>query len=756
MTLLRTGAATLVALATTGAALALPAVVPHAAAAEPSALASGLFVRDIDGGTLQAPTASVGWSAGAEVSGEVAATATPSSLRSGYVITTTGTRTIAGSTGARTVVDEARIELRGRVPLTLRGLTVGCAPGGRSFVTVDQLLVGDVDRTSSAQEPAGTTIPLPATAGAYDDDATVTLESTTTAGAARTTTGLRIANGDNYEVRDLALGQVTCSTGTQPSAVPHRVAGVQVLGGDGVRLVEPAPVITGPGAASVAAEEVRALGVRSRATGVSAATSSDGSVDVAVEAFAQLPDEDSLAEYRPSALRVNHLHLHVTASGASSVTFDDSVNALFADGRWLNHQDGYIYSKVDEDGEVLLEVRVNERIEHGDGTTTINALRYVDHTGAWPEVILGQVVVGADDPGTGPQPEPQPQPEGEVVPAGTRHAYGVRATGSVDLDAAALVRLDGTRESTVPAVTDSTGQVRATDVRTTIAADGATSSLAGLDLFPGTDAAVHLRDLSAVATAAGTVVSTGGGTVLGHPVAPGPVAPGTTYRLEGTSTTVVLGATTRDGAGLAGVHGLVLTSPEELATTVTAASLTAGDLAAGSTSVVATPLARKTSFGQRARLRLRVAGATAGTVEVADGDRVVASGTVRDATADLALPRRLGAGSHLLDVRFTPSGGAGASSSVVTVRVVKARPRLVLSRSGSGLQVRLRGLPLRPRGLDLTAYAGRDRLASRHVSGATTRLALPGLARGVHRVRVVLAATADSVRATRTVRVRTR
>ncbi|MEI5674397.1 MULTISPECIES: hypothetical protein [unclassified Nocardioides] len=750
MTSIRTVAATLVALATTGAALALPAT-PAYAADPVLHTAAGLSVRDIDGGTLQAPTASVGWAADAEVAGEVAATTTPAALRSGYVITTTGTRTVAGSTGARSTVAEARVELRGRVPLTLRGLTVGCAPGGRSFVTVEQLLVGDVDRTAAAQEAAGTTIPLPATAGAYDDDATVTLEAVTTAGTARTTTGLRIRNGDNYEVRDLALGQVTCTDIAPSAREPHRVAGVQIVGADGVRLVEPAPVITGPGAASVAVDEVRALGARSRATGVSATTAADGSVDVEVDAFAQLPAEDALAEYRPSALRVNHLHLHVTPAGASTVTFADSVNALFADGRWLNHQDGYIYSKVDEDGEVLLEVRVNERIEHADGTTTVNALHYVDHTGSWPEVILGQVVIGVDDgPGTGPEPEPQP--EQPVVPAGTWHGYGVRATGSVELDAAPLATLT-TTTGVLDTLADGTGQVTATGLRTTVATTGASSVVGRLDLFPGTDAAVRLTDLRTVVTAAGAVVSSGGGTVLGHPVAAGRITPGTSYRLAGTSTTVVLGATSTDGAGLPVVHGLLLTSPDELATTVSAASVTVGRIAAAATSVTAT--AARTSYGAGAVLRVRVGGASTGTVRATEKGRVLASGTVRAGVATVRLPRRLGAGTHRLAVVFAPSAGAAPSRSTVDVRVAKARPRLVVSGSGPRLRVRVAGLPVRPAGLVLRTSTGRRPVVTR-VAAGTTRVALRGLPRGTHRVRVLLPATADTARAAAVVRVRVR
>lgn len=742
---LRTVAATLVALATTGAALSLPAATPYAAAAETVLhVATGLSIRDIDGGTLQSPTAPAGWSAGAETTDELAVTTTPAALRSGYVITTSGTRTVAGPTGARTTIDEAHVELRGRVPVTLRGLTVGCAPGGRSVVTVEQLLVGATDRTAAAQGAPGTTIALPATAGAYDDDARLTLEAVGTGAAGRTVTGLRIANGDNYEVRDLSLGQVTCTDGAaQPTLEPHRVAGVQVVGADGVRLVEPAPVIAGPGAAATSADEVRALGARSRATGVTAATAADGSVDVAVDTFAQLPAEDAFAEFRPSALRVNHLRLHVTPTGASSVTFEDPVNALFADGRWLNHQDGYIYSKVDDDGDVLLEVRVNERIEHGDGTTTINAIHYLDHTGTWPEVVLGQVVVGADDgPGTGP--DPQPEPDDAVVPAGTWHAYGLRATGSITLAAAALSTL-ATGTAAVAEAADSTGQVHATELRTTIGADGARSEVGTLDLFPGTDAAVRLRNLRAIVTSTGTVISTDGGTVLGHPVAAGTIAPGTTYRLEGTSTTAVLGASTADAAGLAVTHGLLLTSPDELATTVTAASVTVGRLSAPATSVSAT--ARRSSYGNRAVLHVRTTGAAAGSVTVAEATRTLATGTVRDRTATLRLPRTLGAGTHRVRVTFAAPGAAISQTSLV-VRVVKARPRLVVRGTGRTLRVQVTGLPVRPRALAVQVYDGRQRLARERITASTTRIVLPP---GHHRVQVVLPATSYTTRVARAV-----
>ena len=756
---IRTSAAALVALAVAGAALAVPAATAApASAAEPTSLnsASGLVVRDIDGGILQEPSAPVGWAEGAEVRADAPATSTPAALRSGYVITTTGTRTVAGVTGARTVVDEARVELRGRVALTVRGLTVGCAPGGRSVVTVDQLLVGDADRTTAAQGTPGTRIALPATAGAYDDDASVTLEAVTTSGTSRTTTGLRITNGDNYEVRDLALGQVTCSDAAQPALEPHRVAGVQVLGDDGARLVEPAAVISGPGAATVTADEVSALGSRTRASGVSATTRADGSVHVEVDAFAQLPEEDAFAEYRSSALRVNHLNLDVTPAGVATVTFDDPTNALFADGRWLNSQDGYIYSKVDEAGEVLLEVRVNERIEHADGTTTVNALHYLDHTGTWPEVVLGQVVVGADgDPGPGPGPDPEPE-EG-VVPAGTWHAYGLRSTGAVQLEATGLVSLASTREARVAETTDSTGQVRATDLRSAIAPDGASSSVGDLDLFAGSDAAVRLKDLRTVVSTAGTVVTTGGGTVLGHEVAAGRVTAGTTYRLEGTSTTVVLGATTTDAAGLAVTHGLLLSSPDELATTVTAASVTVGRLAPAPTSVRARAIRTSTSYGNRVELRATVAGASAGTVSVRERGRLLASRTIRNGGAILRLPRDLVARKHQLDVSFRPTGAAASSRTDVAVRVVKARPQLRVTSSRARLTIRLGALPVRPRGLVVRVYvAGRTAPLSTRVVGAVTRVSLAGLSRGTHRVRVVLPATHSTTSVQRSAVVRVR
>ena len=91
--------------------------------------------------------------------------------------------------------------------------------------------------------------------GILVDDATVTIDASSATGGVRTTTGLRIANGENYEVRDLTLGQVSCASVAQPELEPHRVAGVQVTGADGVRLVDPAPVISGPGAGEASAAE---------------------------------------------------------------------------------------------------------------------------------------------------------------------------------------------------------------------------------------------------------------------------------------------------------------------------------------------------------------------------------------------------------------------------------------------------------------------------------------------------------------------
>lgn len=657
--------------------------------------ASGLSARDIDGGTLQAPAALASWSEGEGVSGAAGSTTTPAGIRNGYTVTTEGTRTVAGVNGARTTVERATLDLRGRVPLVLEGLTVGCTPAGTSFTTIEKITVGGTDKTAEvASAAAGYRFALPSEAGAYDDAATVSIETAATNGAVRTVRGLRIDNGDNYELSSLTLGEVSCTTTTQPTLEPHRVAGVQVRTAGGTRLVEPTPALRRPGADAATAQTVEAPGYRSRATDVTTTTAADGTVTVTVGSFRQLPAEDSLAEYRPSALRVNGLSLTVAPGGASSTTFADPTNALFADGRWLNAQDGVIYTKLDpsDSSKVLLEVRIGERVDNGDGTVTVNALHYLDHTGTWPEVVLGQATVSTDVQ-PGPGPAPTPQPEGLVVPAGTWHSYGVRATGAVEVDASPLATLPATggREATAARVDDAEGgQLTALDSTAAVSPSGGTAAVGDLELFPGTDAEIHLKDLRTVVDAAGARVSTGGGTVFGQTVAPGSLPIATTFTLPGTSTTAVLGAVGTDGAGLPVLDGLVLTSPDELATTVRAASVTVGrgtgaapapDGPGAVTPPAAAPAGpavtelktRAVRRGGEPAVRVRVVGLPSGVearVVVRDktrGNRVVKRARVGAGRFVLRLPM-LSRGTHRLVVIVKPTATTQGDRSVVVVR----------------------------------------------------------------------------------------
>jgi hypothetical protein len=734
------------------AALALPgAATSSATAADPVlASASGLAIRDIDGGTILAATALASWGSGDDVRQESASTTTPASIANGYVITTSGTRTVAGATGARTTVADATISLRGRETMTVKGLTVGCAPGGHSFTTIDKLLVGAQDLTDQvASAAAGYSFALPSKAGAYDSDAVVTIERSTAISGGQTVTGLRITNGENYEVRDLSLGQVTCaSTIAQPAVPAYRAAGVLVSDAAGNRLLDPAPVLVGPGAAEATRDELQAHGYRSRAADVSVASSATGVVTVGVGAFEQLPAEDSLAAFRPSALRVNGFKLTVARDGSSSVTFADAANALFADGRWLNSQNGYIYSKVDGAGDVVLEVKVNERIENPDGTTTVNGLHYIDHTGVWPEVVLGQVTVGADE-GGGPGAE-EPQPEQPVVPAGTWHAYGIRATGAAAVAATPLITGAADAEENVAEVADgAAAQVSARLAHVLVRSNRAEAEVGTLDLFAGTDAAVHLSGLRTVVTATGATVTTDGGTVFGQEVPAGTVPVGTTFRLGESDTTLVLNSAGTDGTGLGSVTGLRLTSPDLLATTVTAASVTVGRLAADAASTtVRAGAVGSVRYGQQPVVKVTVSGAATGTVRVLKGASVVAAAAVRGGAATALLPRASAVGTQRYVVRFEPTGATAApSETTVTFTVARARAVVKLvRRSAVGVArpkvaVSLAGVVPVPAGTKVRIIDVRHpkrTLATVRVGSGRAVVKLPRMSRGTHRLRAVV------------------
>lgn len=356
-----------------------------------------------------------------------------------------------------------------------------------------------------------------------------------------------------------------------------------------------------------------------------------------------------------------------------------------------------------------------------------------------------------------------PPPARAVVEPGDWYAFGVEATGAVELAAEPLVS-GGPETDQGMAVTDVgdlEGRVEATDAEVSLSQTRVASSLGYLHLFPDTDAEVELADLETVATSTGVVVRSEGGTVLGHPVPAGPIAPGTSYELEGTSTVVHLAVTEADASGLTVVRGLVLTSPDDLETTVTAAAIAIGELQAppvlAPTTVAATQV-RSAVWGTPTALSIRTTGAGAGRVFIRQGRGMMASAAVVGGRASLRLPAWLGAGRNSLEVVFQPdSEEAAASTTTAVVRVAQLRPRLSVRASGPRLRVQIGGLPhwsVAPHVVWVKVYdqARPHRLLTlKQAVGSRVRLTVPGLSPGRHRLRVEIPG-AESVNIKRTVR----
>jgi len=703
-------------------ALAAPAgATPSPPAAGPAALttgsaASGIAITDVDGVTITSPTAAVTWDEGGDDGDQVTGSldsfdnTTVNGIKNGYDIRVTDTRTQAGHAGARVRVAKAVLGLRGRAPVTVTNLDAGVAPDGRSFVSFDSLTVGDTDITEQAQAATSTetgpgqvfTYDVPST-GPYTAHTVLTVGRVTADGGTRVVAISLTDDSDVYEVSRLTLGDVSAAARAPAPADPARVTGVQVTDPDGTSLLDASPSVGEPGAHSASAADLWSTGVRTEAHDVAVRTDADGSEHVQIGSFRQTPRPGLLAEYYPSALVVNGLTLDVAPDGTPSLAFADPSNALFVDGRWINALPGVIYTALDDDGEPRLEVRVGERVDNADGTVTVTAVRYHDLTATWPDVTLGQVTTSTDDGATDPGQGPGAPVEHPDL-AGRWHAFGVAATGAVDLAPTPLAApgTTGTPRSgeswhgsaaTVGQGTgddgeDATGQIALTDVTASVAASGSSASAGSVALFPGTAAAVDLRGLRTTVTDGRATVTSDGGTVLGTAVPAGTIAPDTVIAAGGVR--VTLAHVTTDPAGLTVAAGLVLDDQAGLGSTVVVAQAAAGAapvVAPSRTTTTSLALARSSrAYGKRARATVTVrapgAPSVAGTVRVLDGDRVVASAPVaRDAaTATVAarLPAALAVGTHRLTAVFVPATSAwrASRSGPAALRVTKARPKV--------------------------------------------------------------------------------
>lgn len=346
----------------------------------------------------------------------------------------------------------------------------------------------------------------------------------------------------------------------------------------------------------------------------------DGGSHASVGSFEQVPDTTSgVGEYMWSALRVYGLALDVDAKGRSTVTFGDGMGdgtaGVFANGVWINTGTD-LYTGMGQDGTPRVHVYFNERIAHDDGSVTINALRYEDLTGAYPSVVLGQVLwTPSSTPDPQPTPEPTPAPEQGVMPM--RYAYGLSASGPSDVAATALSRPQGQCEpatskqhgadaaqadvaqgdsshgdaakndapacvgtelqaSAATAYDGNAGQIDAKGLSSQVRADGSKASVDTLVLYPGTALETSLSDVAVSVDAKGhATMTTAGGTVAGTKVAAGEVKPNTRFAPKGRITTIVLNAQQSAQDGLQQVSGVLVDDGAGLGAKVQAAVITA-------------------------------------------------------------------------------------------------------------------------------------------------------------------------------------
>lgn len=578
-----------------GIGVTVPAI---AADSAPLARAAGVEVVDIDGGSLIDPTPTVAWHDGPAATADAAGTGDVLKLNT---TRTSGLHVSAGPDSAEATIASGTFTLRDRPAVTFTDLRATCSPHGEQSVTFGQLAIGGTDVTAAASGHLGWSTDLPPSV--YGATKVIVGSTTTDGDGSITTVGLRIeAEAGASEIWRIRAGSVTCAgaaawptptptptpgggsgaPGGAGTAAGRSVSGVTVTAPDGTVLIDGQPTVRGTGTRTVATARA-SDGSPSVATGVTVSSDDAGGSDVAVSSFRQLPGAptDPLAEYRWTALRIAGLHAHVDTSGAMTVTFDDTADAVFANGIWVNTSTD-VYTGLAPDGTPRVRIDFGERVRHDDGSVTLTALHYRDLTGEYPDVRLGVVSIPAQHSGgTTPTPTPTPTSTPTATPGdggvGTWSAYGVRTTGPSDVSPRPLVGpAAGTAatDSTTALVGDGTlGQVSASDAEVHSTRDRGEARLAHLVLYPGTRAAVDLRDVHVVVTPSATVVTTAGGSVAGTRVAAGAVAAGTRITVpDGTGTFVLNDQQT--GPRSLTVRALRFTDVAGLGADVTAAVVT--------------------------------------------------------------------------------------------------------------------------------------------------------------------------------------
>lgn len=372
------------------------------AAAPPLSSAQVLSVTDIDGGKVFSSGVE-SWSEGARQEYAVdEIVAEGAAIRNGYDIRTGPTEVALSDTGSRIDIESATISLRGQVPIVVRDLSVGCAADGSSYTSIGGLTVDGDDITGDATRALRATgeftLDLPPGVGRPSAFSLQLNRVKSDTSGKTTTTALTLNDPEMMlEVWKLDLGQVQCAPHEQQPVDDMRVAGVQASTATGARLLDPVASIASPGEQEVNVESVQAEGARIDAQNVRAKTHVDGSATVSIGSYRQMtsPENETIAEQRASALRVNGLTLKVEPDGASRVDFDRSWYAVFVGGAWIDYNAYPNYRHFDPDtGELAWETFLNERVlDESTGILTVNAFRYVDYTGATPNATLGQVKI---------------------------------------------------------------------------------------------------------------------------------------------------------------------------------------------------------------------------------------------------------------------------------------------------------------------------------------------------------------------------
>lgn len=586
-------------------ALAAPAAASPVA---PATSAYGVHILDSDGGERQAKAPLSTWTSGPTVSNDLASTG------DFFKLNTTCASDLharAASDGASASIGSGTYQLRDRPAVTFSNLQATCTRDGGTEVSFDKLAVDGVSIINAGAMDKGYTYDLPDSI--WGTTQLHVAERTTGADGSTSVTALRIeAEAGSSEIWRVQLGVVNCAPAPEPTTDPA-VSGFTVTSPAGKTLISHKPRLDGVGKAAMN-EFASADGVVS-AKNVAIEHRRDGGSHASVGSFEQVPDTTSgVGEYMWSALRVYGLALDVDAKGRSTVTFGDGMGdgtaGVFANGVWINTGTD-LYTGMGPDGTPRVHVYFNERIAHGDGSVTINALRYEDLTGAYPSVVLGQVLwTPSSTPVPQPTPEPTPAPEQGVMPM--RYAYGLSASGPSDVAAAALSRPQGQCEPGAPkqngadaaqadashgdvakndvpacvgtelqasaATADdgNAGQIAAKGLSSQVRADGSKASVDTLVLYPGTALETRLSGVAVSVDAKGhATMTTAGGTVAGTKVAAGEVKPNTRFAPKGRITTIVLNSQQSAQDGLQQVSGVLVDDGAGLGAKVQAAVITA-------------------------------------------------------------------------------------------------------------------------------------------------------------------------------------